>query len=66
MTWFWIRLGKYFDKRNGVVRDPAPNNKINWTKAPKPFEEMNEGERDDFISRLAEGIFGKWPKKDNN
>lgn len=53
MNWFWAQLGKYFDKRNGIVRDPAPKQNFHWTKADKPLEEMTLEERKIFAEKLA-------------
>jgi hypothetical protein len=47
MTWFWVLLGKYFDKRNHKEREPE--SQIFLTKAPKTFGEMSTEERAIFL-----------------
>lgn len=55
MKWFWIALGKWFDKRNGVSRDV----RISWTKIPKPMQEMTSAERRKLAERIASNYFHK-------
>ena len=63
MNWFWAQLGKYFDKRNGIVRDLSPKQNLHWTKANKPLSEMSKEEQREFITKMANGFFGKPPKE---
>ena len=64
MNWFWVRLNKYFSQRKSPKLTDNLRTNLNWTKSSKPFEEMSDKEAKDFITRMAEGIFGNLPKKD--
>ncbi len=63
MNIFWRKLNKYFNSRNNYAKSQNSDININWTKSSKPFEEMETTETMDFITRMAEGIFGNFPKK---
>jgi|LakMenEpi03Aug12_release.lakeMendotaPanAssembly.Ray.scaffolds.fasta_scaffold950132_2 ribosome-associated toxin RatA of RatAB toxin-antitoxin module len=63
MNIFWRKLNKYFNTRNINAKSQNPDININWTKSSKPFEEMDTTETKDFITRMAKGIFGNFPKK---
>ena len=54
MTWFWVLLGKYFDKRNKKKREPE--SKIFLTKAPKAFGDMSKEERKEFFRGIANQV----------
>ena len=56
MTWFWVLLGKFFDKRNGVR---TQERQIHLTKAPKAFGEMSKEEREVFIRGMANDVLPK-------
>jgi hypothetical protein len=56
MKWFWVLVSKFFDKRNGLVRNHANKPKLHWVKADKPIGEMSPEERNIFSSRLADEI----------
>jgi len=56
MKWFWVLVSKFFDKRNGVVRNHANKPKLHWVKADKPIGEMSSEERNSFSLRLADEI----------
>jgi len=53
VTWFWVLLGKFFDKRNGVR---TQERQIHLTKAPKAFGEMSKEEREKFIREMANQV----------
>jgi hypothetical protein len=57
MTWFWVLLGKYFDKRNHIEREPESH--IFLTKAPKTFGEMSTEEREQFFRGIANQVLPK-------
>jgi len=57
MTWFWVLLGKYFDKRNNKKREPE--SQIFLTKAPKTFGEMSKEERKEFFRGVANQVLPK-------
>ena len=57
MTWFWVLLGKYFDKRNNKKR--GPEGQIFITKAPKTFGEMSKEERKEFFRGIANQVLPK-------
>jgi hypothetical protein len=57
MTWFWVLLGKYFDKRNNKKREPE--SQIFLTKAPKTFGEMSKEERKEFFRGIANQVLPK-------
>lgn len=56
MTWFWVLLGKFFDKRSGVRRQERL---IHLTKAPKTFGQMSKEEREVFITGMASQVLPK-------
>lgn len=56
MTWFWVLLGKFFDKQNGVR---TQKRQIHLTKAPKAFGEMSKEEREKFIREMANQVLPK-------
>jgi hypothetical protein len=55
MKIFWRLLGRWFDKRNGVVRDQ----KMVWTRISKPLSDMTPEERKKVAERIAENFFRK-------
>jgi hypothetical protein len=57
MTWFWVLLGKYFDKRNNKKRESM--SQIFVTKAPKTFGEMSKEERNEFFRGVANQVLPK-------
>lgn len=63
MIIFWRWLNTYFNTRRNHIKNQNSKININWTKSSKPFEEMDKTETKDFITRMAEGIFGNFPKK---
>ena len=61
MTWFWVLLGKFFDKRNGTR---AEGRQIHLTRAPKTFGEMSKEEREQFIQGMANQVLPKFTSKE--
>lgn len=61
MRWFWIYLGRFFDKRNGVNREK--NTRIHFTKADKPLGEMSPEERQNLAKKIVEGFLNDGGKK---
>jgi hypothetical protein len=57
LTWFWVLLGKYFDKRNNKKR--RPESQVFLTKAPKTFGEMSKEERKEFFRGVANQVLPK-------
>lgn len=57
MTWFWILLGKYFDKRNH--KEKERESQIFLTKAPKTFGDMSTDEREEFFRGIANQVLPK-------
>jgi hypothetical protein len=47
-------LGSYFDKRNGISRKKTQ--RLHFTKADKPLEQMSPGERQDFAKKIVDGF----------
>ena len=58
MRWFWVRLNNFFNGRGGSSLKQQKALSINWTKASKPFDEMNKEEQIQFIHKMAKKIFG--------
>jgi len=58
VKWFWIALGKFFDKRN-APRKEKPVTNIHWTRAEKPIGEMSKDERRDLAKKIAEGFLAQ-------
>ncbi len=56
MKWFWVLVSKFFDKRNGMVRNHVKKPKLHWVRAQKPISEMTQEERNNFSLRLANEI----------
>lgn len=61
MKWFWIFLGRYFDKRNGISRKKTT--RLHFTKADKPLEQMSPEERQDFAKRIVDGFLNEENKR---
>ena len=56
MTWLWVLLGKFFDRRNGIR---TKERQIYLTKAPQVFGEMSKEEREQFIRGMANQVLPK-------
>jgi hypothetical protein len=61
VKWFWISLGRYFDKRNGILRKKST--RLHFTKADKPLEQMSPEERQDFAKRIVDGFLNEENKR---
>lgn len=64
MNWFWVRLNNYFNRASSLPRPKYSKQKIHWTKAEKPLNQMTPEERSEFATRLAtESLKELAPKK---
>jgi hypothetical protein len=61
VKWFWISLGRYFDKSNGISRKKST--RLHFTKADKPLEQMSPEERQDFAKRIVDGFLNEENKR---
>lgn len=63
MTWFWVKLNRYFNTRDNRSSITNLDKHLIWFKADKSFGEMTKDEHIKFISRVANKLFDNSQKK---
>jgi hypothetical protein len=62
MRWFWVWLNNWFNRRVDTTSHQDKVQRLTWTKASKPIDEMSKEERLNFIHKIAGRIFDNPPK----
>jgi hypothetical protein len=63
--WFWIKLNRYFNKRDKKIGTSKLHKSLVWFKADKSFGKMTKEEHLEFINRVANKLFDN-PQKNNS
>jgi hypothetical protein len=65
MRWFWVRLNNWFNRSVDTTQNEEKVQKITWTKASRPFNEMSKDEQRAFIEKMAKNTHKNLPKQSN-